>query len=90
MSSVHHFANGDITARSASHYLAQRRHYLRLRTLPILKIAVLFYSLIPCLIPPTDDRETTEGTPTEYLMTKKVLFLRLIPKKTVSIAKKVD
>ena len=39
MSSVYHLANGDITARSASHYLARGRYYLRLRTLPILKIS---------------------------------------------------
>ena len=41
-----------------------------------IKIAVSFTSLIPCLIPPTDDREKTERTPTEDLMTKKALFLR--------------
>ena len=56
-----------------------------------------FPSLILCLIPPTDDRETTERTPKEDLMAKKALFLRLSPKKVdllpekvVSIPKKVD
>ena len=97
MCSVHHLANGDITARSASHHLARGRHYLRLRTLPILKIAVSFSSLIPCLILPREHRETTEGTPKEDLMTKKALFLRLspkkvdlIPEKVVCLPKKVD
>ena len=62
-----------------------------------IKIAFSFPSLILCLIPPTDDRETTERTPTEHLMTKKALFLRLspkkvdlIPEKVVFIPKKVD
>ena len=44
-----------------------------------IKIALSFISLIPCLIPPTDDRETTERIPKEDLMTKKALFLRLSP-----------
>ena len=48
-----------------------------------------FPSLIPCLIPPTDDRETTERRATELLMTKKALFLRLLPNKVVLIPKKV-
>ena len=61
MCSVHHLANGDITARFASHYLAQGRHYLRLRTLPILKIAVSFISLVPALF----HRENSERTPKE-------------------------
>ena len=44
-----------------------------------LKIALSFTSLIPCLKTPSEHRETTEGTPTEDLMTKKALFLRLAP-----------
>ena len=55
-----------------------------------IKIAVSFTSLIPCLILPTDDREKTEGTPIEHLMDKKVLFLRLSPKKFDSVPEKVD
>ena len=55
-----------------------------------IKIAVSFTSLIPCLILPRELRETTEGTPKEDHMTKKALFLRLSPKKVVSIPKKVD
>ena len=54
------------------------------------KIALSFTSLIPCLIPPTDDRENTEKTPTQLPASKKVLFLRLLPKKVVCIPKKVD
>jgi hypothetical protein len=54
-----------------------------------IKIDVSFSSLIPCLIPPTDDRETTEGTPKEDHMTKKALFLRLSPKKVDLIPEKV-
>ena len=56
---------------------------------PFIKIAFSFPSLILCLIPPTDDRETTEGTPKEDLMTKKALFLRLSPKKVDLIPEKV-
>ena len=44
-----------------------------------IKIAFSFPSLILCLIPPTDNRETTERTPKEDLMSKKALFLRLSP-----------
>ena len=40
-----------------------------------LKIAVSFTSLIPSLKPPTDDREMTERTPTELLVTKKCYLL---------------
>ena len=54
-----------------------------------IKIAVSFTSLIPTLVPPTDDRETTERTPTGDLMTKKALFLRLSPKKVDLIPEKV-
>ena len=93
MRSVHYLANGDITARFVSHYLARGRHYLRLRTLPILKIAVSFISLIPSLILPRDDRQTTERRAKRYraLAAKNsALFLRLLSKKVVSIPKKVD
>ena len=58
-------------------------------TITFIKIAVSFPSLILCLIPPTDDRETTEGTPKEDQMTKKALFLRLSPKKVDLIPEKV-
>ena len=54
-----------------------------------IKIAFSFISLIPSLTPPTDDRETTEGTPKEDHMTKKALFLRLRPKKVNLIPEKV-
>ena len=54
-----------------------------------IKIAVSFPFLLPCLIPPREDRETTEGTPTEYLMTKKAFFLRLSPKKVDLLPEKV-
>ena len=35
-----------------------------------IKIAVSFTSLILCLIPPREDRETTERTPHQLLVTK--------------------
>ena len=54
-----------------------------------IKIAVSFTSLIPCLVLPRELRETTEGTPKEDHMTKKALFLRLSPKKVVSILKRL-
>ena len=38
---------------------------------------------------PREFRETTEGTPKEDLMTKKALFLRLIPKRVDLIPEKV-
>ena len=36
-----------------------------------IKIAISFTSLIPCLIPPTDEREKTERTPTHLLASQK-------------------
>ena len=41
-----------------------------------LNIAFSFTSLIPCPIPPRDDREKTEGTPHQLRTSKKALFLR--------------
>ena len=52
-------------------------------------MAVSFPFLIPSLILPRELRETTEGTPKEDLITKKALFLRLIPKKVDLIPEKV-
>ena len=53
---------------------------LRLNSQPpkvlFIKIAFSVTSLIPCLIPPTDDRENSEGTPTQLPITKKCCFLR--------------
>ena len=50
-------------------YFLQKVHFL--------KIAISFTPLIPCPISPTDDRETTERTPTQLPMTKKCVLLRL-------------
>ena len=55
-----------------------------------IKIAVSFTSLIPSSIPPTDDRETTERTPTQLPAYKKCVLLRLPPEKVVLFPKKVD
>ena len=55
-----------------------------------LKIAISFPSLIPCRISPTDDRETTERTPTQLPVSKKCYFLRLLLNQVVLIPKKVD
>ena len=61
------------------------------------KIAILFISLIPSLVLPTDDRETTDRRAAQLLVYKKCHLLRLpskivdfIPKKVVPIPKKVD
>ena len=57
------------------------------------KIAILFISLIPSSIPPTDDRETTERRAKRYraLAAKNsALFLRLPPKKVDFLPEKVD
>ena len=75
------------------HHLACGRRYLRLRTLPILKIAVSVTSLILCLISPTDDRENSERRAKRYraLAAKNsALFLRLLPKKVFFVLEKVD
>ena len=58
-----------------------------------IKIAILFLSLIPCLIPPREHRETTERRAKRYraLAAKNsALFLRLSPKKVDLIPEKVD
>ena len=55
-------------------------------------MAVSFTTLIPCLIPPTDDRETSERRAKRYraLAAKNsALFLRLSPKKVDLIPEKV-
>ena len=39
----------------------------KLKKYLFVKIAVSFFFLIPCLIPPRDDRENSEGTPKELL-----------------------
>ena len=54
-----------------------------------INIAVSFTSLIPCLIPPTYDRETTERTSSQLPAHKKCYLLRLPPKKVDSPPKKV-
>ena len=57
------------------------------------KIAILFISLIPSLVLPTDDRETTERRAKRYraLAAKNsALFLRLLSEKVDSHPKKVD
>ena len=55
-----------------------------------IKIAVLFPSLIPCLILPTDDRENTERRAHQLPVTQKCCFLRLLPNQVVPLPKKVD
>ena len=58
-----------------------------------IKIDVSFTSLVPYLIPPTDDREMTERRAKRYraLAAKNsALFLRLIPKKVDYFPEKVD
>ena len=59
---------------------------------PKLKMCFLLRlpSLIPCLIPPTDDREKSDRTPSQLPTTKKCNFIRLLPNKVVLIPKKVD
>ena len=41
-----------------------------------IKIPISFTSLIPCLLPPTDEREKTERTPTQLPANKKCVLLR--------------
>ena len=58
-----------------------------------IKIAVSFPSLVPCLIPPRELRETTERRAKRYraLAAKNsALFLRLTSKKVDFIPEKVD
>ena len=64
-----------------------------LQKVRFIKIAVSFPSLIPCPIPPRDERENTERRAKRYraLAAKNsALFLRLLPKKVDSSPKKVD
>ena len=42
-----------------------------------IKIALSLTSLIPCLILPTDDRENSEGTPTQLPVTQKCFFVKI-------------
>ena len=61
----------------------------KLQKSTFIKIPLSFLSLIPCLKTPSDDRETTERTPTQLPASKKALFLRLLPKKVDSLPEKV-
>ena len=54
-----------------------KKMYFCIKKVHFLKIAITFLPLIPCLIPPTDDRETTERTPTQLPANKKCCLLRL-------------
>ena len=54
------------------------------------KIAILFISLIPSLVLPTDDRENTERGAHQLPAHKKGCLLRLPPKKVDFFPKKVD
>ena len=54
-----------------------------------IKISVSFLSLIPCLIPPTDDRENSERTPTQLPAYKKCCLLRL-PEKVTQLSEKLN
>ena len=56
----------------------------------LVKIAISFTSLIPRLIPPTDDREKSDRTPTQLPASPKALFLRLLPKQVFFVPEKVD
>ena len=54
-----------------------------------IKIAISFISLIPCLKTPTDDRETTERTPTQLPIIPKCYLLRL-PEKVTQLSEKLN
>ena len=55
----------------------------------VLTCKILFLKISPLLYLAWFYREKTERNPTEYLMTKKALFLRLSPKKVDLIPEKV-
>ena len=65
----------------------------KLEKVLFIKIGISFAFLIPCLILPTDDRETTERRAKRYrapAAKNSALFLRLSPKKVDLIPEKVD
>ena len=72
-----------LTARHASHYRSHATITSPLKATPpalaqkvlFLKIPISFTSLIPCLLPPRDEREMTERTPTQLLANKKCCLL---------------
>ena len=70
-------------------FFLEKMHFC-IKKVRFLKIAISFPSLIPCRISPTDDRETTERTPTQLPVSKKCYFLRLLLNQVVLIPKKVD
>ena len=74
--------------KSAAHRIKKRTPKLQKST--FIKIPLSFLSLIPCLKTPSDDRETTERTPTQLPASKKALFLRLLPKKVDSLPENVS
>ena len=72
-----------LTARHASHYRSHATITSPLKATPpalaqkvlFLKIPISFTSLIPCLLPPREEREATELTPTQLPANKKCCFL---------------
>ena len=70
-------------------FFLEKMHFC-IKKVRFLKNAISFPSLIPCRISPTDDRETTERTPTQLPVSKKCCFLRLLLNQVVLIPKKVD
>lgn len=57
--------------------------------LPVKCSFLRFPSLIPSPIPPTDDRENTERTPTQLPAYKKCFLLRF-PEKVTQLSEKID
>ena len=78
------------TTKNAHGQIFLEKNVFLYKKVRFLKIAISFPSLIPCRISPTDDRETTERTPTQLPVTKKCCFLRLLLNQVVLIPKKVD
>ena len=61
----------------------------QLQKVLFIKNPISFTSLIGCSIPPSDDRETTEGTPQQLRTSKKCILLRnLVCSTTLDILKK--
>ena len=65
-----------------------KKMYFCIKKVHFLKIALPFLPLIPCLIPPTDDRETTERTPHQLPAYKKCFLLRF-PEKVTQLSEKL-
>ena len=80
---LHEKARKGTTKNANTQFFLEKNAFLY-KKVRFIKNTISFPSLIPCRISPTDDRETTERTPTQLPVSKKCYFLRLLHIETLN------